>query len=230
MRILGIIPARGGSKGVPRKNIKMLNGKPLIQYSWKSAKESELLSKTILSSEDQEILSVARDLGIEIPFVRPLELAQDVTPSIEIVRHALKYFEARKECFDAICLLQPTSPFRETGLIDKAIKRFVDGGYDSLISVRKMPDEFNPHWVFEEKNGSLQIATGESEIIARRQDLPTTYFRDGSIYITKTDIILDKNSFYGSKLGFIETSNPLHVNIDTPEDWLEAEELSKLYK
>ena len=92
--------------------------------------------------------------------------------------------------FDAVCLLQPTTPFRRKGLIDEAIKKFESGSFDSLVSVREVPHEFNPHWVFEEKDGKLKIATGEKQIISRRQELPKAYHRDGAIYLTKTEVIL----------------------------------------
>src|SRR5690606_2699469 len=106
-----------------------------------------------------------------------------------------------------VCLLQPTTPFRTGGLIDKAIEKFRSGNYDSLISVREVPAEFNPHWTFEEKDGKLKIATGEEEIISRRQDLPKAYHRDGAIYITKTSVLLKQNSLYGDKIGFVDTGN-----------------------
>lgn len=229
MRVLGIIPARGGSKGVSGKNIKLLNGKPLIQYTWESAKESKLLTRTILSSEDDNIIKLGKNLGLEVPFQRPIELAQDDSKSLDVIIHALTYFESINEKFDAVCILQPTTPFREKGLIDKAIKKFMKGGFDSLISVRKVPDEFNPHWVFEENQGMLHLATKDNEIITRRQDLPNAYFRDGAIYLTKSDVILNNRSLLGKSIGFTDTSNELYVNIDSPQDWLEAEKLSKLY-
>jgi len=230
MKILGVIPARGGSKGVKGKNIKILNGKPLIQYTWESAQESKMLSRTILSSEDDNIIDLSRNLGIEVPFQRPTGLAQDSSKSLDVIIHALNYFEAFQEKFDAVCILQPTTPFREKGLIDNAIKKFKAGDYDSLVSVRKVPDEYNPHWVFEEKDGNLQLATKEGSIITRRQELPNVYFRDGAIYLTKVEVIKKELSLYGKKIGFVETSNQLYVNIDTPQDWIEAEKLSKLYK
>lgn len=229
MRILGLIPARGGSKGVKGKNIKLLNGKPLIQYTWESAQESKLLTRTILSSEDDDIIELSKNLGMNVPFQRPAELAQDHSKSLDVIIHALNYFKAIQENFDAVCILQPTTPFRDKGLIDKAIETFIAGDFDSLVSVRRVPDEYNPHWVFEEKDGSLHLATKEQKIINRRQELPNAYFRDGAIYLTKVEVIINELSLYGKKIGFVETSNQLYVNIDTPEDWIEAEELSKFY-
>jgi len=224
MKILAIIPARGGSKGVPGKNIKLLGRKPLVAYSIHAAHQAQYLSKTILSSEDSEIISVAQSLGLEAPFVRPLELATDIASSIVVVQHAVEYFENKGDFFDAVCLLQPTAPFREKGFIDQAIQKFIQEEADALVSVLPVPHEFNPHWVFEPSdNGLLQIATGEKEIIKRRQDLPKAYFRDGSIYITKVSEI-KKGSFYGEKLSYLESNPDFYVNIDTPLDWIKAEE------
>ena len=225
MKILGLIPARGGSKGIPGKNIKPLHGKPLLQYTFESAKESKLLSKLILSSDDAEILAVANEMGLETPFIRPAALAEDNTSSLEVVQHALKFFAQKGENFDAVCLLQPTTPFRRKGLVDEAIEKFVSRNFDSLLSVREVPSEYNPHWIFEEKDGQLQIATGETEIISRRQELPKAYHRDGAIYLTRTEVLLEQNSLYGKNIGFIDTTGDPYVNIDTVQDWEEAERL-----
>ncbi len=230
MKILGIIPARGGSKGLKRKNILPLGKKPLLQYTWESAKNSKLLTKVILSSEDVEIIEVAKGLGLEVPFKRPDNLSQDTTTSLEVVKHALHYFKEKGELFDAVCLLQPTTPFRESELIDKAIQKFISDSPDSLVSVREVPHEYNPHWIFEEKDGRLSIATGEKEIISRRQELPKAYFRDGAIYLTKASMILDQNSLYGKNIGFIDTTDSPYVNIDTPSDWEKAESILNTMK
>ena len=163
MRVLAIIPARGGSKGVPGKNIKLLGGKPLLQYTVERANESHLLTRIVLSSEDASIIATAQDLGLEVPFIRPATLASDQAKSIAVVQHAVAYFEEQGVFFDAVCLLQPTSPFREKGFIDAAIEKFIQTGVDTLLSVLPVPHEYNPHWVFEENEaGHLKIATGES--------------------------------------------------------------------
>lgn len=223
MKILGIITARGGSKGVPGKNIKLLGSTSLLSYTANAANQSKLLVKTILSSDDSEIIAAAKNEQIEVPFIRPAELANDTATSISVIQHALEYMERLGEFYDAVCLLQPTSPFREKGFIDTAIQKFISDDADALVSVLPVPHEYNPHWIFEPNaSGFLQIATGEKTIISRRQDLPKSYFRDGSVYITKTEII-KKGSFYGEKLSFIESNPDFYVNIDTLEDWEIAE-------
>ncbi|SEP54905.1 acylneuraminate cytidylyltransferase family protein [Flavobacterium urocaniciphilum] len=223
MRILGVIPARGGSKGVPGKNIKTLGDNPLLYFTSNAANQSKLLDKTILSSDDSEIIKVAKENQINVPFIRPEHLANDTATSISVVQHAIEYMESLGEYYDAICLLQPTSPFREKGFIDAAIQKFITEDADALVSVLPVPHEFNPHWVFEPNDsGFLKISTGENSIISRRQDLPKSYFRDGSVYITKTEII-KRGSFYGEKLSFLESNPDFYVNIDTLKDWEIAE-------
>lgn len=226
MRVLAIIPARGGSKGVPNKNIKLLNGKPLLGYTSEIALQSKLLTEVIVSTEDEKIRDVAQNLGIKVPFERPIELAQDDTPTIDVIIHALQWYEKQQIFFDAVCLLQPTSPFRTAEFLDKAIEKFMNSGCDSLVSVQKVPHQYNPHWTFEvNKKGNLKISTGEKEIISRRQELPTAYHRDGSIYITKTNVLLCQHSLFGKSTAFIESDSDCYVNIDSLEDWKKAEEL-----
>jgi CMP-N,N'-diacetyllegionaminic acid synthase len=226
MKILAIIPARGGSKGIPSKNIKLLNGKPLLSFTSEIALKSEYLTEVIISTEDAQIIEVAKSLEIKVPFIRPIELAQDNTPTIDVIIHALKWYETQNIFFDAVCLLQVTSPFRTLDFLNKAIEKFIEQNPDSLVSVQKVPHEYNPHWTFEiNSDGNLKIATGETKIISRRQELPTAYHRDGSIYITKTDAILKENSLFGKSIAYIESNPEFYVNIDTMQDWEKAEKM-----
>ncbi|WP_166963641.1 acylneuraminate cytidylyltransferase family protein [Yeosuana marina] len=224
MRILGIIPARGGSKSIPKKNIKILQGKPLIQYTVEAAKSAKKLTSLILSSDDEAIIEVAKKLNLEVPFVRPKHLAEDKSPTLGVIQHALKFYEEQNIYFDAVCLLQVTSPFKTGKFIDEAIEKFIESNCDALVSVQKVPDEYNPHWTFKkDEKDNLELSTGEKEIIARRQDLPEVYHRDGLIYITKASVLLEQNSLYGSKLAYIKSPSDYTINIDTLEDWNKAE-------
>lgn len=226
MKILCIIPARGGSKGVPAKNIKLLNGKPLLGYTSEIALQSKHFTEVIVSTEDEQIIEVAKSLGIKVPFIRPMALAQGNTPTIDVIIHALQWYENQNIFFDAVCLLQVTSPFRTVEFLDEAIGKFIEKNSDSLVSVQRVPHEYNPHWTFEvNEEGNLKIATGESEIISRRQELSTAYHRDGSIYITKTKVLLKEHSLYGKSTAFIESEPDFYVNIDTLQDWEKAEEM-----
>jgi len=224
MKVLAIIPARSGSKGVPGKNIKMLGTKPLLQYTAEAALKSSLLTDVIISTDSEEIAAIARNCGIEVPFIRPAALATDTASSIDVVMHALNFLEQQGRCYDAVCLLQPTNPFRSVGFIDKAIIKFEQMQADSLLSVLPVPHEYNPHWIFVPTgDGSLKIVTGDPEIIKRRQDLPPAYFRDGSIYLTKTSVIQKQHSFYGDRIGYIVSDPMFYINIDNPDDWSNAE-------
>ena len=223
-KILTIVPARGGSKGVPGKNIKPLAGKPLIVYTIEQIRKSELIERAILSTDDEAIAQVAEAHGLEVPFMRPAELATDTATSFSVVEHALDFFEKKGETFDAVCLLQTTSPLRPEGAIDEAIRRFEELRPDSLVSVRRVPDEFNPHWVFEiDERNRLKIATGDKKIIPRRQDLPPAYHRDGAIYITSVECIRNKHSLLGEDIVAFPIESPELINIDTMEDWFLAE-------
>jgi len=226
MRVLGIIPARGGSKGVPKKNSKLLAGKPLISYTIEAALNSKLLTDSIVSSDDEAILAMVKNWHSIIPLKRPSALATDESPTILTVIHALEFLKEQGKEYDAVCLLQPTNPLRTHNFIDAAILKFKGANADSLVSVLKVPHEYNPHWVFEKnRNGNLEISTGEQEIISRRQDLPTAFFRDGAIYLTKTSVILNQKSLYGNSISYIESDITRHVNIDTARDWEKAKEL-----
>lgn len=227
MKILCVIPVRGGSKGIPGKNIKLLGGQPLLKYTTDVALESKFIEKVIVSTDDLEILSCAKDLGVEVPFKRPDHLAKDNTPTLPVIQHAIQFYEAKGEYFDAVCLLQATSPFRTVEFLDDAIQTFNSKNTDSLVSVQEVPHEYNPHWVFEDDNGNLTISTGEETIIPRRQELPKAFHRDGSIYLTKVSVIQEQNSLYGSSISYVISSKEDYVNIDTQKDWIKAEELLK---
>ena len=226
LNILGIIPARAGSKGVSRKNIRMLCGKPLLQYTAEAALESTLLSRVILSTEDDEIAEVGRDCGLDVPFQRPVVLAQDDTPTLPVVQHAVRWLEERGESYDAICLLQPTNPLRRTEHIDACIELFEKRDADSVITVLTVPAEYNPYWVyFSDLGGLLRLCLGEADPLPRRQELPAAFHREGSVYVTRRDVVMEGNSLYGWRVLGYEMRGERCVNIDSEEDWEKAEAL-----
>ncbi len=230
MKILGIIPARSGSKGIPGKNSKLLQGHPLIHYTAASAAKSALLSTCIVSTDSQAIAASVQSFGIQAPFIRPPALALDSTPSIDVVVHALNYFESNNIFFDAICLLQPTSPFRLPGFIDDCIKKFIDTNADTLFSTQPVPHTYHPNWVFKKTEHDFLVhACGNEEMIAQRQLLPEAYIRDGSIYIVKTTCVQGRKTFYGNKMTHLPSPPQWYVNIDTPHDWERAELIAKAY-
>jgi len=227
MKILGLIPARCGSKGIPNKNIKLLNGKPLIAYTIEQAQQSKLLTKCIVTTNSIRIANIARSLNSEVPFLRPDKFSTDKSPAIDYVLHALSFYEIRNVFFEAVCILQPTSPFRPAGSIDEAILQFDSSKSETLISVREIPTHYNPHWVFFSKNNLLSIATGDKKIISSRQALPKAFNRDGDIYITKTNVIKENKSVFGNTIQGFLIESPALINIDTNEDWMLAERYIK---
>ncbi|MBI3949556.1 MAG: acylneuraminate cytidylyltransferase family protein [Acidobacteria bacterium] len=226
MRVLGLIPARGGSKGVPRKNIRLLCGKPLLQYTAEAALAARRLSRVVLSTDDEEIAAVGRASGLEAPFLRPAELAKDDTPMLPVVQHAVRFLEATGDDFDAVCLLQPTNPMRRAEVIDDCIELLERSDADAVCTILPVPSEYNPHWVyFRNADGSLRLSMGELSPIPRRQDLPPAYHREGSVYVTRRDVVMEQNSLYGSRsVGYVLDPEQ-SVNIDGPQDWARAERL-----
>lgn len=222
MKVLGLIPARGGSKGIARKNIRLLGGKPLLAYTAETASAAKRLSRVILSTEDEEIAEIGRKYDLEVPFIRPAELAQDDTPTLPVVRHALEFFAA--ENFDAVCLLQPTNPLRRAEDIDNCVELLETTGATAVVSVLPVPLHYHPRWVYWRDNeGRIVLSTGETAPISRRQDLPPAFHRDGSIYAIRTETVLKHDSLYGSDVRSYLMDADFSSNIDTEEDWLKVE-------
>ena len=226
MRILGLIPARGGSRGVPHKNIMLLGGKPLLQYTAEAALQSHYLSTTILSTDDDEITEIGRGCGLAVPFKRPVELARNDTPMLEVVQHAVRWLEAVQDCFDSICLLRPTNPFRQPEDIDACIELLETSEADAVVTVLPVPPEHNPHRVyFLDQSGLLHLSTAGQSPISRRQDLPPAFHQEGSVHVTRRNVVMENNSLYGKRLVGYPLNPARSVNIDTPEDWARAERL-----
>lgn len=224
-KILAVIPARAGSKGISGKNMKQLGGKPLVQYSIENALMSQYLTSIIISSNCAETLTFATSFPkIRTPFVRPEYLSKDETPTIQVLHHALGYMKSLQETYDWVCLLQPTSPFRNKHLIDNCIEHLISQNADSLFTAKKIPPQFNPHWAFEIREGQVCRTTGEQDIISRRQDLPETWYRDGQVYIASADLIKNMR-LYGDHLTIFPNLNSPNINLDTMEDWIKTENI-----
>ncbi len=226
MRVLGLILARGGSKGVPGKNVRLLHGKPLLAYTAEPALEATRLARVVLSTDDPVIADIGRQHGLEVPFMRPAELAGDDTPSLPVVQHALRTLAERADRYDAVCLLQPTNPLRRASDIDHCVKLLEHSGADCVMTVLRVPDEHNPAWVyFRRVDGSLALCLGGRTPPPRRQLLTPAYHRDGSVYVTRADLVLRRGTLYGRRVLGCEMDPAWHVNIDTPSDWTRAEAL-----
>ena len=234
--VVGLIPARGGSKGVARKNIRLLGGKPLIVYSINQAKRSRYLDRVIVSSEDAEILSVARDADCEV-LQRPTELAQDDTHSCLVMRHAIDTLEhSESRTVHVLVLLQPTSPFRKAVDIDAAVELHRQTGAESVISVVEAPHWGNPHWTrrIDEQGRLVPYLEGTSLFVpgtGPRQGLPTVYWRDGQIYVVRRDVLYGPNAYrYGVDVRPHIRRRGYLVNIDDEADLEWAEFLLKTGK
>jgi len=168
---------------------------------------------------------VGRELGLDVPFIRPAELSTDETPTLPVLQHAIAWLEERGDHYDAICLLQPTSPLRKTADIDACVALLEHSGADAVVSVSLVPAEYNPHWVYfaDPATRELHLATGQDTPIPRRQDLPPAYHRDGSIFVTRRNVLVEKGSLYGTRLVGYQSDAADSLDIDTLEDWSRAE-------
>lgn len=229
MNVLSIIPARGGSKGIPKKNIYPLCGKPLIAWTIEAAKGSKYISRTILSSDSSEIIKVAGRYGVEAPFVRPNELAKDDTPALPVIQHTVNWLKVNEDYIpDYIVLLQPTSPLRTSRHIDEALEKLINSDADSIVSVVKAPHQFNPHSIMEMKNGFLKPFLKYDERKNIRQLKPVFYARNGAaIYAFTYECLMKKNSIYGDKILAYEMSREESIDIDDLLDLTICEMLLK---
>lgn len=213
-KVMALIPARGGSKGIKRKNIKDLCGKPLIAYTILAAKESCYIDEVYVSTEDMEIAEIAKQYGAVIPVLRPMELAEDKSKTLDVVIHAVNNFINKNE-WDALVLLQPTQPLRTVEDIDGAIEFFYQNGRKSIVSISEVRDSPILMRYFDQ-NGDMQKLLDVSSTV-RRQDMPKYYHVNGVIYINAIEEINENTSFNDNRLGFI--MEQIHsVDIDQEED------------
>lgn len=213
--VLAIIPARGGSKRLPGKNILEVGGKPLIAWTIEEARKSKYIDRLILSSEDQKIISVARAWGCEVPFVRPAELAQDETPGIETVLHAI---DALLEKYDYIVLLQPTSPLRKSEDIDGTINLCIKKNAPACVTVTEL--DKSPYWMFflDKEGGMTPIIRMNNAIKKQRQDLPKGYVLNGACYIASTDWLIINRTFITEKTVAYKMNKERSLDIDDEVD------------
>jgi len=221
-KILSIIPARGGSKGLLRKNIINLAGMPLIFWTIKASLNSKYITDTMVSSDDDEILNVSKQYGAKI-IKRPKELADDESSSEAVVKHVL---EELSEQYDFIILLQPTSPLRDVKDIDNAFNTLFNCKATALISVCKIDNKILKAFV-KNDNGFIGGISNNQHPFMRRQDLPLTYLSNGAIYITQVDEFVKNNSFFSDKTVSYLMSDIKSIDIDTKEDLDNASNIVK---
>ncbi len=222
MTVIGLIPARGGSKGIPRKNIADCAGKPLLAYTAKAALESKELTRTLLSTDDTEIKGVGLSLGLEVPFMRPAHFANDESPMISVLKHALTWLKQTGENVEAVALLQPTSPLRTGRHIDEAVKLFRDRNADTVVSVMRVPHQFNPTSLMDlSPMGNLKPHI-ETQIL-RRQDKPELFARNGPAILIVSPKMIESGNFYGgTTVGYVMDADS-SLDIDEESDLKRAE-------
>jgi CMP-N,N'-diacetyllegionaminic acid synthase len=216
--VLGIIPARGGSKGIPRKNLVPLGGRPLIAYSCDAARASRRLTRTIVSTDDAEIAAAAAACGIATPFLRPPHLAADDTPMLDVLRDVLATLD-RSEQYrpDIVVLLQPTSPFRRADDIDVAVDLLDRTGADSVVTVTEVPHQFTPASLLRLEGDRVQPWTGTTGPL-RRQDKPRVFARNGPAVLAARPHVLEQGSLYGSDVRAVVMGREESIDIDDAFD------------
>lgn len=226
MRVLGIVTARGGSKGIPQKNITLLLGKPLLAWTAEAALRSRRLTRVVLSTDDDTIARVGREWGLQVPFMRPLELAQDDTPTITVLQDVVRKLEAMGDRYDAILTLQPTNPLRRTGDIDGAIQLLESTCADSVISFVDVGEKHPARMKWIDPAGRvIDPPFAEAFEGQPRQHLPKLYLRDGSIYLTRRGVLMDQHSLKGHDCRAWILPEERACNIDTPLDLLIVEQI-----
>ena len=219
IKVLGLINARGGSKGVPRKNIKLLCGKPLIAWSIEAGLNSKYVNKLVVSTDDSEIAEISRKYGADVPFLRPKELASDNSLQIDAIKHAIHFLEESGHYFDIILLLQPTTPLRKTADIDCSLKLLFEENADTVISITDVGGR-HPATCYKPYKAKQIVPYIESNMRGvLRQEFDPIYWRNGAIYATKRNIIIHNNSLYGDSIVGYKMNEENSFNIDSQFDW-----------
>ena len=221
--VLALVPARGGSKGIPGKNIRPLNGRTLLEYAARAASESGIVDRIVLSTDDEQIAAEGRRIGLEVPFLRPAQLAEDDTPMLPVIEHAAEALEQADWSPEIIVLLQPTSPLRRGAHIRAAVEELRTSGADSVVSVVELPRHLSPDYVMRIDGGALVPFLPEGVRVTRRQDARPAFVRDGTVYAFWRRTLRDSRSIYGRTCRPLIVSAPESLTLDSEADWAEAE-------
>jgi CMP-N-acetylneuraminic acid synthetase len=228
MTILAVIPARGGSKGIPGKNLIALSGKPLISYTINASQRAINVDRIVISTDSEAIRDTALMFGAEVPFLRPMQLATDTAPMIEVLKHVLYWYLSQADDLEALILLQPTSPLRTSQHIDDSVDLFRKMKADSVVSVVEVPHQFNPMSVMRaDKNGFLVAENEFSRMPTRRQDKQKFYARNGPSVLVCSPDTIKKGSLYGNHCFPYLMSAEESIDIDEPKDIVMAENILK---
>lgn len=222
-RILGLIAARGGSKRLPGKNILPLGGRPLLEWTIDAAQTSEVFCSILLTTDDESIADVGRRAGVTVPWLRPARLSDDTASSLDVVLHALDWYETEFGAVDAIMLLQPTSPFRTAGTIQQAVDEFVRLEGRTIVSLSPAP--IHPAWCFSLTDGKLVPFLGWEALQLPSQQLPNAYMLNGAIYLIRPQLLRQERKFVDENAAPLLMENPMEgLDIDTPFDMSMAQE------
>lgn len=224
-QVLAIVPARGGSKGVPGKNVRPLAGRSLIEYAAHAAADSGVIDRIVLSTDSPEIAEVGRRAGMEVPFMRPAALAADETPMLPVIQHTLDQLGQRGWIPEIVVLLQPTSPLRTGSHIRQAVTLLRESAADSVVTVVEVPRHLSPDYVMRIEGGRLVPFLPEGARVARRQDARAAYSREGTVYACWRATIERFGSIYGDDCRPLPIDPAESLSIDSAADWAAAERL-----
>jgi len=221
--VLALVPARGGSKGIPDKNIRPLGGQTLLHYAAQAALASGVVDRIVLTTDSDRVAAEGRRAGIEVPFMRPVSLAQDDTPMLPVIEHAVNALNESGWEPEIVVLLQPTSPLRTGAHIRTAVQALRDTGADSVVTVIELPRHLSPDYVMRIEEGRLVPFLPEGTRITRRQDTRPAFVRDGTAYVFWTRTLGEMRSIYGEHCQPLVIPARESITIDTPDDWEAAE-------
>lgn len=226
-KVLALIPARAGSKGLPRKNIRPFRGKPLLQWSVEHGLSSRYVDKVVVTTDSEEFANVARKCGAVAPFIRPKSLASDMAASVDVILHAVDFLEERGEMFDILVLLEPTSPLREPQDIDDALELLLSvPGAESVVSVSRTEAHHPAFLMKKSETAFLEPYLSDFKVI-RRQDIAALYFLDGTIYASRVEALRKRRSFYHEKTLGYEVPKYKSFEIDDQNDFVICEALHR---
>lgn len=221
--VLALVPARGGSKGIPDKNIRPLAGRTLLEYAARAASASAVVDRVVLSTDSERVAEEGRRAGLEVPFIRPAELAQDDTPMLPVIDHAVEFLAQHGWDAEIVVLLQPTSPLRTPSHIRAAVQELRESKADSVVTVVELPRHVSPDYVMRIDDGRLVPFLDEGARITRRQDARPAFVRDGTVYAFWTRTLRETRSIYGHNCRPLVVPARESITIDTQDDWEDAE-------
>lgn len=225
--VLGLVVARGGSKGLPGKNIRPLCGKPLIGWTIEAGRKSQFIDDLIVSTDCENIAKVALEFSAEVPFMRPSELAEDTTNSFDVIKHALDWLNTHGRRYEYLVLLEPTSPLRESKDIDCALEEMIAKKASSIVGTC-LAETTHPFFMYKQNDNDrlIPFVSGLDKVF-RRQDLESVFFLEGTVYASKIDVLLEKKGFYHEDTIGYEVPKWKSPEIDDEVDFLLVESIMK---